>query len=225
MNKRQKLSLRIRFINAVLKVFTRKVKSVGIENIKEPSLILANHSGSKGPIRICMNFPYQFKTLIRGDLCDGLISAYKAAYNFRRERCHNNKLVSFLFAFFVSPFGYFLSHAKEAVPSYKDMRFQITVNKAKEEIENGGCVIIFGDSQSSDCINHDNKPLPGFIYIANYIYQSGKNIPIVCSFYDMTHNIITYSKSVYIKDLFDKGLSIEDIQQYFGDLFETLQLK
>ena len=222
MNKRRKEGFLFKLYRFVIGPFFRKCKYEGIEKIDEPCIIISNHIGATGPAQYSFYYPYQHKIWANGEFFHSLKSTYHALYNFFRIKKKKSKFASWLISLIGTPWFHLDIKISQVIPVYSDARFYITVSKSIEELESGGTVIIFPE-QSKDGYQDDMTLLmPGFLYLLNYLDAKGMNVPVISAFILKKKRTINLGDKVYYQELKEKGLSQEEMLQFFVDKMNEL---
>lgn len=222
MKPRRKDKWLFKLYRLVIGPFFRKCKYVGLEHIDEPSIIISNHIGAFGPAQFSFYFPYQFKIWTNQVFFDGIRSTFKNLYYFFHVKKRKSKFTSWLIAMIGAPWFYWDIKVSQVIPTYEDARFYITVSQSIEEIESGGCVILFPE-ESKDGYQDDMVLIrPGFIYVLDFLKEKGMNVPVIPAFINKKKRVINIGEKIDYQKIKELGLSQEETLKFFADKMNEL---
>lgn len=142
--KKEKKPLLFRLIKGTVKIFYKKRKLVGIENLpKEPVIVVSNHSQLHGPLSNEISYPRK-----KCIWCIGQVMNLKEApkYNFNDFWSEKPKSVRWLFKLFAyisAPLSVYIFSRADTIPVYKDARIMSTFKETVKKIDENNDIIIF----------------------------------------------------------------------------------
>lgn len=169
--KKEKKPLLFRLIKGTVKIFYKKRKFVGIENLpKEPVIVVSNHSQLHGPLSNEISYPRTKRIW-----CIGQVMNLKEApkYNFNDFWSKKPKSVRWLFKLFAyisAPLSVYIFSRSDTIPVYKDARIMSTFKETVKKIDENNDIIIFPECPTpyNDIINEFQDK---FIDVARLYYK------------------------------------------------------
>ena len=226
MNKRRKDNFLFKFYRLVLgTVKYHKYKFVGLENIDEPCILIANHLNSISPAQFSFYFPYQFKIWANGEFFGGISSVYKALHHYLRVKQKKSKFVAWLIAVIGTPWFWVDIKISQVIPTYDDARFYITISQSVDELNSGGVVILFPEESETGYQDDMVTLKPGFIYLLDYLRMTNRNIPVIPAFVNKSSKTINIGQKINYEELLNKNMEKEEILKYFADQMNNLYIK
>ncbi len=187
----------LNFIEGIVKIFHRKRKPIGEENIpSEPCVIVSNHSQIHGPVSAEL---YLKNKLI---WCDGPMMDRKEvpSYTARvfwgdkpKKSMWFYKMVGHIIA---RPASFVLGNA-DTIPVYRDSRLFLTFKYTVETLCNGTNIVIFPESsrEYNEIVNDFNLH---FVDVARQYYkESGKCVAFVPMYHAVKLKKFVYGKPIY----------------------------
>lgn len=203
-SRKKKKSLFYRFCVSIAKIFYRKRKFVGIENIpEEPSLIIGNHAQIHGPVSCEFYFP-TYKSI----WCIGEMMNIKEvpAYAYKDFWSYKPKWIRWFYkilSYIIAPIcSYYLNQA-DTIAVYKDTRLLKTFRDTMEKLDDGANVVIFPechqDFNDIVCEFQDK-----FVDVAKIYYnKTGKCLSFVPMYNAATIKTIVFGTPIKYNPLID----------------------
>lgn len=169
--KGKKKHLLFRLIRGIVKIFYKKRKYIGLDNLpNDPVIIASNHSQLHGPLS--NEISYSRKKRI---WCIGQVMNIKEApkYNFNDFWSHKPKSIRWLFKIFAyvsAPLSVYLFSRADTIAVYKDSRIMSTFKETIKMLNKNNDIIIFPECQIpyNDIINDFQDK---FIDVARLYYK------------------------------------------------------
>ncbi len=198
-----KKSIFFRLIAFAISLFYCKSKVIGLENVKEPCVIITNHSKLCGPINAQHFFP--LKKVI---WCDAPMLDKKEFPAYAYSNFFNGKPTFFnkLLAKSLAPLVAHLFKNADTLPVYRDMRIVKTYKMSVQALNKGICVFIMPESpiEHNEIINVFNEY---FVDIARYYNkEQNKLLKFVPMYYSPKLKIMVFGKAIE----FNTSNKIED---------------
>lgn len=206
MKKNKKKPLFFKFFVLIVRIFYRKRKLVGVENIpSEASLIIGNHAQIHGPVSSQL-FYDRYKYI----WCIGEMTKLKEvpAYAYKDFWMYKPKYIRWFYkvvSYLIAPISAYLFSRADTIPVYKDSRMRTTINMTLEKLRDGADVIIFPEEHTefNEIINEFQTR---FIDLARFYYRKyGVEISFVPMYNAAKLKTIVFGKPIK----YDSTLDIE----------------
>ena len=206
MDKNKKKSWFYRFAVVIIRIFYRKRKFQGLENIpNEHVIIIGNHAQIHGPLTSQLFFR-DYKYI----WCIGQMTKMKEVpeYAYKDFWIYKPKYIRWYYkilSYLIAPICSYALSRSDVIPVYKDNRIRKTISMTIEKLNDGAKVIIFPEKHTlyNEIINEFQT---GFVDIAKLYYRK-YNVEI--SFVPM-YNAAELKTIVFGKPIkYDSALDIE----------------
>lgn len=181
----------------VVRLFYRKRKFIGIDNIpEEPSIIVGNHAQLHGPLSCELFFPTN-----KYIWCIGQMMKIKEVptYAYKDFWSYKPKYIRWLykiFSYIIAPISsYYLSKA-DTIAVYKDARLLSTYRETMDKLDEGANIIIFPECHE-EFNNIVNEFQDKFIDLAKLYYKkTGKELSFVPMYNAAKLRTIVFGKPI-----------------------------
>ena len=195
------------FLRFFVKIFYRKRKFIGLENVsEEPVIFIGNHAQIHGPLTAEAYFPLKKKTWCIGNVLTTKEFINHAKTDFWGKKPKWNKWFFMGLAYIIAPLGASIFRSSDVIGVYKDARLRKTFKDTINELNKGNNIIIFPEEVEE--YNHIvNEFQDKFVDVARSYYRLyGK----VLSFVPM-YNAVRIKKVLIGKPIkYNPELSIEE---------------
>ena len=216
-----------RGFKALLKNFFKQPEFIYLdEKPQKGSVILCNHVGISGPLKLEMYFDPTFNFRFWGthEMTEGLISTYKyQSYNFYHKKKGWNLFLARLFCILAAPVSNMFYKGLNLIPTYRDTRLKRTLKTSVEEIKNGKNIVIFPEDSENGYQDVLQGFHPGFALLCNQCKKVGIDVPIYVAYYNKYNNSYVFDKPVYYSTLAEKGLNKEQMANLLCDRANELK--
>lgn len=179
-NKNQNNNRRGLLYNILYKVarfFYGKIKFIGLDNIKSPCIIVANHAQAYGPLMFELGFPFSQKMWCISDML-----SLKTAPNYIYKDFfkYKSKKMAWLYlplSFLMSPMLVYLCKNIHPIAVYKDSKILSTFKNSVQSLKNGENIIIFPETHEKNN-NIVNNFQTGFVNISKF-YEKQCQMPLL----------------------------------------------
>lgn len=143
-DKQKKKPLLFRFFVGIVRIFYRKRKIIGAENLpKAPSLIISNHAQMHGPVSNELFFPTNKRIWCIGQMMNLKETPEYAYQDFWSKKPKCTKWFYKIVAYIMAPLLYYLMSRADTIAVYKDSRIITTFKHTVESLNDGNHIIIF----------------------------------------------------------------------------------
>ncbi|MGI6072922.1 MAG: hypothetical protein ACOX75_07990 [Lachnospiraceae bacterium] len=158
-------------------------------NPTEPSIILSNHVGMKGPVKWYLYFKLKHKLWGTHEMTEGFLAVHKylTATYFHRKK-HFSPFMAMFIGTIASPFVNMFYKALDLIPTYRDHRFRKTVRSSFAAIRDGYNIVIFPEDSSDGYHDHLTKFFAGFAVFADNCLKKGVDLPVFTSYFKKEEN-------------------------------------
>ena len=224
MKKRNK---RDTFLFKIIKLLARpinhKAKFHFVEELKEPTIIISNHNFPRGPTKWSYYFPSDhFYIWANSEFCFTVKRArWVIRYTMERNgsKC---KLWRYIAAFFVAPFLVLGFKHSRVIPTYKDMRFYLTVKESVERYKEGNHIILFVDD-ATEVYTYEVKDVqPGFLIFAKALKEEGYDPYISASQGDRKRKNIVIDKPIRLSELLERFKTDQEILDFYKEQINNM---
>ncbi len=215
-NYKKNRKLWFKSLKVVLKLFTKKPKFVylGEEPIKQGSVMLCNHAGAYGPLKLEFYFNHAFRFWGAHQMNEGLVGVYKYLSTIYYQQKHHYKpFFAKLMALIACPIVNIVYKGLRLISTYNDGRFIITIRKSVASIKDGESIIIFPEDSSNGYFNKLTMFHSGFVALLNKCYSQGQDLPIYVMYYQKQKNRYIIDEPIMYSTLVSKGLSRQQIAE------------
>lgn len=214
----KKKPLFFKLIRFLIRIFYRKRKFIGLENIlDEPCIFISNHAQAHGPLTNELFFPTKKYIWCIGECMDAKQFPNYAMEDFWPNKPKWIRWFYKLIAFVMSPIATYVFRHADTIPVYKDARIIYTFKETVKQLQEGNNIIIFPEKREpfNDIINEFQDK---FIDVAKLYYKkSGKCV----SFIPM-YNCPKLKKMVIGKPIkYDPNKDINEFRKYLCDYLKN----
>lgn len=165
--KENRKGLLYKLLYKVARFFYGKIKFVGIDNIKAPCIIVANHAQAYGPLMFELCFPLKQKMWCISDM---LHLKTAPRYIYKDFFKYKSKKMAWLYwplSFLLSPILVYLCKNIQPIAVYKDAKILSTFKNTVQSLKSGENIIIFPETHEQ--YNHIvNNFQNGFVNISKF---------------------------------------------------------
>lgn len=161
----------------VARFFYGKIKLIGLDNIKSPCIIVANHSQAYGPLMFELGFPLKNKMW-----CISKMLSCKTAprYIYKDFFKYKNKKMLWVYkplSYVMSPILVYLCKNINPIAVYKDSKILFTFKNTVQSLKNGENIIIFPETHEkfNNIVNNFES---GFVKISK-LYERQCQKPLL----------------------------------------------
>ena len=216
-----------RGFKGILKKFFKKPEFVYLgEKPDKQSVILCNHVGISGPLKLEMYFDDTFNFRFWGthEMTEGLVSTYKyQSYNFYHKKKGWNLFLARMFCILAAPVSNMFYKGLNLLPTYRDMRLRNTLKVSTEEIKKGKNIIIFPEDSETGYHDVLEGYHPGFTLLCNQCQKVGIDTPVYVVYFNKYTNTYVFDKPVAYSKLLSLGLTKEELSQKLCDRANELK--
>ncbi len=209
-------SFGFKILKLMAKVAIRRPEFIYLgDHIKDPSLILTNHVGSRAPLTLELYAP--FKTRLLGIyLMNGNL---KQTYKYLSEIYYHQKkkiniVLAKLWCLIAAPLVYGFYHGLKLISVYEDYRFLNSVKDAYKVLtdfkEN---LVFFPEDSSKGYYEKLTHFYSGFLLICDYAFKKGIDIDI----------FVAYLRHKERKYIFDKPIKYSQLIKKYEDKDEIIK--
>lgn len=207
----------------LVKVFYKKRKFIGVENILEDScLIIGNHAQLHGPLACELFFPSNKRIWCIGEMMnikEVPSYSYKDFWMYKPKFTKwFYKLISYIIAI---PASYYLSNA-DTIAVYKDVRLLKTFKDTIKELETGNNIIIFPEchDEFNEIVNEFQDK---FVDVARLYYKkTGKEISFVPMYNAAKIKTIVFGKPIKYDHTIDMEVQRKIVCDYLKNEITVL---
>lgn len=200
-------------LKQVLKIFIRKPKYIYLgEEFCDGALILSNHCGAKGPLKLECYFPKLFRFWGTYEMNSSLKEVYKYLSEiYFTQKKHWNAFLARAFSIIAAPFAYIFYRGLNLISTYRDYRLKNTVLKSFETIKKGESIVIFPEDSSRGYFSELSGFFQGFVFFADYCLKKGIDLPVYVTYLQTKNNLFIVDKPFKWSEMSSKGFSREQI--------------
>lgn len=183
----------------ILKIFIKRPKYVylGEKFDDEPSIILSNHIGAKGPLTHELYFPKPFRFWGTYEMNLGLKGVYKYLTEvYYTKKKHWKPFWAKLFCLIAAPLTNLFYKGLNLISTYPDFRFRKTIIESMKTIESGQSLIIFPEDSSNGYFDELTKCFAGFALFANAALKKGIDLKVYQTYYRKKDKIFVIDNPV-----------------------------
>ena len=204
-----------RSLKKFLGLFKRRPKIINLsgEELKDKAIYLSNHSGAGGPLAYELYFPKRVTNWGAHEMVLGYKSRWKYLYHvFYRQKMHWNKFRAFSVACLFAPISILIYRSIGLIPTYTDARFHSTVRSSCRVLDANSALLIFPEDSSQGYVEPPVSFYQGFVAMSKvYDKMRGEDVPVYNCYYSAKARLIVVSKPIYVNQMLESGMSMEDI--------------
>ena len=204
-----------RGIKCIMRLFIKKPKFTYLgESIKDGSVILSNHVGTKVPLGFELYFNQPFRFWGAHEMNGGLISVYKYQSKvYYHQKKHWNLFWARLFCLIATPLTFIFYKGLNLISTYSDQRFRSTLKKSMDALNNGESLIIFPEDSSTGYHDTILGFFGGFAVLCNMCYKRGRDLPIYVTYLKKENKEFIIDKPIMFSELVKDGFDKEKIAE------------
>jgi 1-acyl-sn-glycerol-3-phosphate acyltransferase len=208
----------VRFIRWILRHF--KLRPIVIkepEELLEPAIYIANHSGASGPMTLCMYFEKPIIPWGAYPMMGNYRERWRYLYHvFYRQKLKYTKIKSFVISTLFAMLSKALYVGVYLIPTYPDIRVKTTMDQSIDELSFGNSLLIFPEDSTNGYADITEHYHEGFVFLAlRYYKKTGIDLPVYPIFYSKALNRFHIGLPERIHALYQRGLSRIEIAEYF----------
>ena len=191
-------------LKGFLKIFIKKPRYVylGEEFDDEPSIILSNHVGAKGPLTHELYFPKPFRFWGTYEMNSGLKGVYKYLTEvYYTQKKHWKPFPAKLFCLIAAPLTNLFYKGLNLISTYPDFRFRKTLSESMKTVKEGQSLIIFPEDSSNGYFDELSKFFAGFVTFAQAALKRGMDLKIYQSYFRKKDKVFIIDKPIRFSEL------------------------
>ena len=189
-NKKHNRKVWFRGLKGFLKIFVRRPKFIYLgEQIKTPSIILSNHVGAKGPVKLELYLSSNFRFWGTYEMNSSIKSVYKylsQIYFYKKK--HMPKWLAKIVGFVTCPFLKLFYNGLNLISTYPDARFRKTLKESLSTINSFQNLVIFPEDSSNGYHDTLLSFYSGFVFFADLCLKQGIDLPIYVMYFKKKQN-------------------------------------
>ena len=213
-----------RCLKGFLKIFVRRPKFVYLgEQINTPSIILSNHVGAKGPVKLELYLNTQFRFWGTFEMNSNLKSIYKYLSNiYFYKKKHMPKFLAKIVGFIACPFLKLFYSGLNLISTYPDVRFRKTLRESLNTINSSQNLIIFPEDSSNGYHDTLLSFYSGFVFFADFCLKQGLDLPICVMYFKKKQNTFIVDQPIKYSELAKMNLDKKEIAKLLCDKANSL---
>lgn len=208
-----------RCLKGFLKLFIKRPKFHFLgEEFTTPALILSNHVGAKGPLKLELYFNSPFRFWGTYEMNSDIKSIYKylSTIYFHNKK-HMSKPLAKIVGFIACPLLKLFYSGLNLISTYPDYRLRQTFKESLKTINAKENLIIFPEDSSTGYHDKLTSFHPGFILFSDLCANKGIDLPIYLMYYKKKENVFVVDKPIKFSDLSKLNLDKKDLAKMFCD--------
>ncbi len=212
-----------------VRLFKKEPKVINLNDEDfETGIIISNHSAASGPMTLALYFPVFFIPWGTYEMKENYRTRWRYLYYiFYQQKIGYNKFKSFMLATLFAIISRMLYNGMQLIQTYPDLRFLKTIKESIDHLEHGNNILIFPEDSETGYHEKILKYNEGFVFLSQSYYKKHQqDLPIYPIYYHKRLAALIIGKKQYVNELFQKGLSREQIAEHFknvtNELAETL---
>ena len=204
-----------RVVKCFLKIFVKKPKFIYLgDEIKQPSLILSNHVGSKGPLllELYLKTPFRFWGTYEMNSNIFKVYSYLSKIYFHQKK-HWPLFLSRIFCVIAAPLLWVFYRGLNLISTYRDYRFRNTIKQSILEVQNNRSIVIFPEDSSNGYHDKITKFFAGFMFFAKTCYKQGIDLPIYVAYLKKKTKEFIVDKPVLYSELLKLNLLPQEVAE------------
>lgn len=201
-----------------IKIFKRKPKIINLnETIDDKAIFISNHSAANGPFTLSLFFPKVFVPWGIHHMCGNYKERWNYLYYvFYQQKLGYGKIKSFIIATVFATFSKILYNWMKVIPTYTDLRLMKTMKISVDALNNNEPVLIFPENSNDGYFDVLTEYNAGFVALSTFYHKRyNHDLPIYPVYFSSKHRMLIIDKPQYIQDFIRKGLSREEIAEWF----------
>lgn len=211
-------------LKGFLKIFVRRPKFVYLgEQLKNPSIILSNHVGAKGPVKLELYLKTNFRFWGTYEMNSNLKSVYRYLSNiYFYKKKHMPKTLAKIIGFITCPFLKLFYSGLNLISTYPDVRFRKTLRESLQTINSSQNLIIFPEDSSNGYHDTLLSFYSGFVVFAEICLKQGLDLPIYVMYFKKKQNTFIVDKPIMYSYLAKTKLDKKEIAKLLCDKANSL---
>lgn len=193
----------------IMRLIYRKPEIINLAGeIKERSIIIANHSAKSGPP--CLDLYFPIKTVKWGAY--QMLGNYKSRRAYLKDvlyiqKCGAKPLGAAVKASILAVFSPFVYKGMRMMPSYPDGRLRQTIKNSSKILDANMPVMIFPENSNDGYKEVLTEFFPGFVMLSErYFLKTGEDLPVYPVYYHVKKRIMVIGKPLYVQDMAKEGM-------------------
>jgi len=192
-----------RCLKGFLKIFVRKPKFVYLgEQISTPAIILSNHVGARGPVKLELYFDKPFRFWGTYQMNSNIKSVYKYLSTiYFHQKKHMPKALAKIVGFVACPFLKLFYNGLNLISTYPDVRFRKSLKESMQTINSNQNLIIFPEDSSNGYHDKLISFYSGFVVFAEMCLKKGIDLPIYVMYFKKKQNTFVVENPILYSEL------------------------
>lgn len=211
-------------LKTFLKIFVRRPKFIYLgEQIKTPSIILSNHVGAKGPVKLELYLDYAFRFWGTHEMNANIKSVYKylsEVYFYKKK--HMPKPLAKIVGFITCPFLKLFYSGLDLISTYPDTRFRKTLRESLSTINSSQSLVVFPEDSSNGYHDTLSSFYSGFAFFADICLKQGLDLPIYVMYFKKKQNTFIVDTPLIFSELKKMNLDKKQIANLLCDKANNL---
>ena len=198
---------------AILRLIIKKPKFKYLgDEIEEGSIILRNHEGASGPLKLELYLNHSFRLWGAWEMNShlGHVYTYLSKVYYHQKK-HWPLFWARLFCVIAAPIVFLFYRGLNLISTYPDARLKRTIKQSVATIEKGQSVVLFPEDSSTGYHETLKAFLPGFTLFAKTCYKKGIDVPIYVAYLKKKTNTFVIDKPVKFSELYKDYQEPEEI--------------
>lgn len=200
---------------AFLRLIIKKPKFKNFAGeIEEGSIILSNHEGASGPLKLELYLNHSFRLWGAWEMNSHLGHVY---YYLSKVYYHQKKhwplFWARLFCVIAAPVVFLFYRGLNLISTYQDARLKTTIKQSMETIEKNQSVVLFPEDSSTGYHETLKAFLPGFTLLAKTCLKKGKDVKIYVAYLKKKTNTFVIGEPIQASQLFEEYKEPEKIAE------------
>ncbi|MBQ3048201.1 MAG: hypothetical protein IJD48_04230 [Clostridia bacterium] len=211
-------------LKVFLKIFVRKPKFVYLgDQISTPSIILSNHVGARGPVKLELYLDKPFRFWGTYEMNSNIKSIYKYLSNiYFYKKKHMPKFLAKIVGFVACPFLKLFYSGLNLISTYPDVRFRKSIKESLKTINSNQNLVIFPEDSSNGYHDTLLSFYSGFVFFADICLKQGKDLPIYVMYFKRKENTFIVDKPIMYSELANMKLDKKDVAKMLCDKANSL---
>lgn len=190
------------------------------EPVEKNAIFLSNHSGASGPMTLSLYMPTFIVPWGTYEMVGNYPTRWKYLYYvFYQQKIGYKKFKSFILATLLAVISKMLYRGMQLIPTYQDLRLSYTIKNSMDALDAGIGILIFPEDSSTGYFDELTSYNGGFALLhERYYKQKNIDIPIYPLYYSKKHNALYIGKKEYVKPLYDRNLTRDEIAEHFKNV-------
>ena len=208
-----------RCLKGFLKLFIKRPKFNFLgEKFTTPALILSNHVGAKGPLKLelYLNTPFRFWGTYEMNSNIKSIYKYLSTIYFHNKK-HMSKPLAKIVGFIACPLLKLFYSGLNLISTYPDYRLRKTFKESLNAINTTQNLVIFPEDSSNGYHDKLTSFHPDFVMFSDLCLNKEINLPIYLMYYKKKENTFIVDKPIMYSELNKLNLNKKELANIFCD--------